>query len=596
MKLPKVSAVVAAAVLAPAVLFPSSASAADAPRPTGASGPDSGSAGTPDAAPTDAGQEDLDRAEVRRILADKASGVSVREAAEKALAAGTAAALREFLTTGLQNARYIDYRVDTVRILGVGGPAVKKAADTALRGSYADLVKFLEEGQFTARAQDDRAEVERILADPATGRLVREGAQKALDAGTPAALRHFLTVDLPKWRESDDRVKLVQIMSKGGPAVQAAAIAAMDGSYADIVKFLQEGQYTARAQDDRAEIERILADPATGPDTREAAQKALDTGTPTALRHFLEVELPNRREGDARLKLTQIMFMGGPAVKDAANTAMMGSYADVVKFLEEGQFTARAQDDRAEIERLLADPATGPGVREAGRKALDTGTPTALRHFVETELPVQREHDARVALSQIMAKGGPEVRAAANTAMDGSYADVVKFLQEGQYTARAKDNRAQVAQLAETGGPAVKKAALAALAGNEQAVATFLIEGWAKARAEDEAAAAKPGTEPTARPTEQPTTAPAAQTAATGGQVVQAAARTTSGTGTGTGTGTAAVTRTTTGATGSAAVGSGQLAATGTEGLGLEAGGAAAALAAGAALVVVSRRRRSAEG
>ncbi|MFD8315956.1 ALF repeat-containing protein [Kitasatospora purpeofusca] len=592
MKLPKVSAVVAAAVLAPAVLFPSSASAADAPRPTGASGPDSGSAGTPDAAPTDAGQEDLDRAEVRRILADKASGVSVREAAEKALAAGTAAALREFLTTGLQNARYIDYRVDTLRILGVGGPAVKKAADTALRGSYADLVKFLEEGQFTARAQDDRAEVERILADPATGRLVREGAQKALDAGTPAALRHFLTVDLPKWRESDDRVKLVQIMSKGGPAVQAAAIAAMDGSYADIVKFLQEGQYTARAQDDRAEIERILADPATGPDTREAAQKALDTGTPTALRHFLEVELPNRREGDARLKLTQIMFMGGPAVKDAANTAMMGSYADVVKFLEEGQFTARAQDDRAEIERLLADPAAGPGVREAGQKALDTGTPAALRHFVETELPVQREHDARVALSQIMAKGGPEVRAAASTAMDGSYADVVKFLQEGQYTARAKDNRAQVAQLAETGGPAVKKAALAALAGNEQAVATFLIEGWAKARAEDEAAAAKPGTDPTARPTEQPTTAPAAQTAATGGQVVQAAARTTSGTG----TGTAAVTRTTTGTTGSATVGSGQLAATGTEGLGLEAGGAAAALAAGAALVVVSRRRRSAEG
>ncbi|MGY0465573.1 ALF repeat-containing protein [Kitasatospora sp. cg17-2] len=591
MKLPKVSAVVAAAVLAPAVLFPSSASAADAPRPTGASGPDNGSAGTPDAAPTDAGQEDLDRAEVRRILADKASGVSVREAAEKALAAGTAAALREFLTTGLQNARYIDYRVDTLRILGVGGPAVKKAADTALRGSYADLVKFLEEGQFTARAQDDRAEVERILADPATGRLVREGAQKALDAGTPAALRHFLTVDLPKWRESDDRVKLVQIMSKGGPAVQAAAIAAMDGSYADIVKFLQEGQYTARAQDDRAEIERILADPATGPDTREAAQKALDTGTPTALRHFLEVELPNRREGDARLKLTQIMFMGGPAVKDAANTAMMGSYADVVKFLEEGQFTARAQDDRAEIERLLADPAAGPGVREAGQKALDTGTPAALRHFVETELPVQREHDARVALSQIMAKGGPEVRAAANTAMDGSYADVVKFLQEGQYTARAKDNRAQVAQLAETGGPAVKKAALAALAGNEQAVATFLIEGWAKARAEDEAAAAKPGTDPTARPTE-PTTAPAAQTPATGGQVVQAAARTTSGTG----TGTAAVTRTTTGTTGSATVGSGQLAATGTEGLGLEAGGAAAALAAGAALVVVSRRRRSAEG
>ncbi|MEV0188938.1 ALF repeat-containing protein [Kitasatospora purpeofusca] len=497
MKLPKVSAVVAAAVLAPAVLFPSSASAADAPRPTGASGPDTGSAGTPDAAPDGASQE---------------------------------------------------------------------AAD--------------------------RAEVERILADSATGRAVREGAQKALADGTPTALRHFLAVDLKGFRHSDYRVRTAQIFGAGGPAVKEAALRALDGSYEEIAAFVEKGQYTARAEDDRAEIERLLADPATGPDTREAAQKALDTGTPAALRHFLEVELPNRREGDARLKLTQIMYQGGPAVKDAANAAMMGSYADVVKFLEEGQYTARAKDDRAEIERLLADPATGRGVREAGQKALDTGTPVALRHFFEAELPVQREHDARVALSQIMAKGGPAVRAAANAAMNGSYADVVKFLQETQYTARAQDNRAQVSEIAETGGPAVKKAALAALDGNDQAVATFLIEGWAKAQAEDDAAA-KPGTEPTARPTEQPTTAPAAQTSATGGQVVQAAARTTSGTGTA-GTGTAAVTRTTTGTTGT--TGSGQLAATGTEGLGLEAGGAAAAVAAGAALVVVSRRRRSAEG
>ncbi|WP_030393958.1 ALF repeat-containing protein [Kitasatospora purpeofusca] len=499
MKLPKVSAVVAAAVLAPAVLFPSSASAADAPRPTGASGPDTGSAGTPDAAPAGTGQEDLDRAEVRRILADKASGVSVREAAEKALAAGTAAALREFLTTGLQNARYTDHRVEATQILAVGGPAVKKAAETALRGSYEDLLAFLKDGQHTARAQDDRVEIERLIADLPTWSKVREEGTKVLAVGTPAALRKFLAVDLQGFRHTDYRVRTVQIFSGGGPAVREAAMVALDGSYEEIAAFVEKGQYTARAE-----------------------------------------------------------------------------------------------DDRAEIERLIADPATGRGVRETGQKALDTGTPAVLRHFLEAELPVQREHDARVALSQIMAKGGPEVRAAANTAMDGSYADVVKFLQEGQYTARAKDNRAQVAQIAETGGPAVKKAALAALDGNEQAVATFLIEGWAKARAEDEAAA-KPGTGPTARPTEQPTTAqavPAAQTAATGGQVVQAAARTTSDTR----TGTTAGTRTTTGTTGSATVGSGQLAATGTEGLGLEAGGAAAALAAGAALVVVSRRRRSAEG
>ncbi|MFJ8430795.1 ALF repeat-containing protein [Kitasatospora sp. NPDC094019] len=492
MKLPKVSAVVAAAVLAPAVLFPSSASAADAPRPTGASGADT-AADKPDGSGT---QEEQDRAEIERLLADKASGVSVREAAEKALAAGTAAALREFLTTGLQNARHIDYRVDTFRILGVGGPAVKKAAEAALRGSYEDIVKFLKEGQYVARAQDDRAEIEAILTDLPAWSKVREEGGKALAVGTPAALRKFLTEDLQGFRHTDYRVRTAQIMG-----------------------------------------------------------------------------------------------VGGPAVRKAGEAALFGTYEEIAAFVEKGQYTARAEDDRTEISRLLADPATGRGVRETGQKALDAGTPAALRHFLEVELPVQREHDARVALSQIMAKGGPAVYKAASAAMDGSYADVVKFLQETQYTARAEDNRAQVSEIAATGGAAVKKAALAALNGNDQAVATFLIEGWAKAQAEDEAAA-KAGTGPTAGPTEQPAGAPAAQTgqSATGGQVVQAAVTTT----TGKGTGTAAVTRTTTGTTVTA--GSGQLAATGTEGLGLEAGGAAAALAAGAALVVVSRRRRSAEG
>ncbi|MFD0277064.1 hypothetical protein ACFVHB_24585, partial [Kitasatospora sp. NPDC127111] len=87
MKLPRVSAVVAAAVLAPTVLFPTMASAAEQPQPVGVSGPDTASDAAGDHDPT---QEEKDRAEVRRILADPASGRGVREAAEKALK-GTAA-------------------------------------------------------------------------------------------------------------------------------------------------------------------------------------------------------------------------------------------------------------------------------------------------------------------------------------------------------------------------------------------------------------------------------------------------------------------------------------------------------------------------
>ncbi|MEV7028012.1 hypothetical protein, partial [Kitasatospora sp. NPDC093558] len=89
MKLPKVSAVIAAAVLAPAVLFPSSASAADTPQPAGVSGPDTASGTPDDAGSHDAGeQEKRDRAEVQRMVEVKECGRGVRVAGVSALVGG----------------------------------------------------------------------------------------------------------------------------------------------------------------------------------------------------------------------------------------------------------------------------------------------------------------------------------------------------------------------------------------------------------------------------------------------------------------------------------------------------------------------------
>ncbi|MFF1904477.1 ALF repeat-containing protein [Kitasatospora sp. NPDC058218] len=149
MKLPKVSAVLAAAALAPTVLFPSMASAAEQPAPTGVSGPDTAS----DAVGDHDSQEALDRAEVQRILADKESGPDVRAAAKKALA-GTAADLRYFLTVGLEEERQSENRLKAAQLLS-GGPAVHNAARAALNGTYEDVLRFLKEGQYRARAEDE---------------------------------------------------------------------------------------------------------------------------------------------------------------------------------------------------------------------------------------------------------------------------------------------------------------------------------------------------------------------------------------------------------------------------------------------------------
>ncbi|MFB7663603.1 ALF repeat-containing protein [Kitasatospora sp. NPDC056138] len=151
MKLARVSAILTAVALAPAVLLPSSASAAENVQPSGASAPDTASETKPEKPST---TEEQDRVEILRILADKNTGPGVREAAQKALD-GTAQDLRHFLEIELQEQREIDNRVRVSQIINAGGPAVKKAGKAALKGTPQDVLNFLKEGQFTARAEDD---------------------------------------------------------------------------------------------------------------------------------------------------------------------------------------------------------------------------------------------------------------------------------------------------------------------------------------------------------------------------------------------------------------------------------------------------------
>ncbi|MGW2873320.1 ALF repeat-containing protein [Kitasatospora sp. NPDC001225] len=536
MKLPRVSAVVAAAVLAPAVLFPTTASATDTPKPTGVSGPDTGSDSAKDTEPQADGQEQRDRAEVKRILADPKSGVGVREAAEKALKGG-AAELRHFLDVEFDEQTRIDNQVRVSQIYAVGGPAVKAAAKAALRGTDEDITAFLTTGQYAARAEDeDRAKVEAIIADPLTGPKVREAAEKALKGGA-AELRHFLEVELAEKQQPDNLLRLTRIADGAegaGPALRLAAAVALNGSYQDVLDFLATGQYAARAEDeDRAKVAALVADPKTGPGVREGAEQALKGGA-ADLRTFLTTKLPRLRSDDNRVKLSQLMDQGGPAVREAASKALdAGTDAAVEAFLNEGFAKAQFEDDRVEVLRVIADKETGPHTAAAAQKAMD-GNAEDVRRFLTVELP----------------------------------------------NLRFSDNRLKVSQIIETGGPAVKKAAMAAYEGSYADLLAFLKDGWAKAQAEDQAAAAKQGNGAGSG------TGTGAGTGGTGQQpqTVQPAGLTT-----GTGTGTTTGTRTGGGTTGT--TGSGALAATGTDGLGWEAGGAAAALAAGAALVAAARRR-----
>ncbi|MCC3771959.1 ALF repeat-containing protein, partial [Streptomyces sp. UNOC14_S4] len=145
MKFTRVSGLVAAAVIAPAVLLSTPAVAA-----TGAKAP------APAAAKAAAPSAEEDRAAIARILADKASGEILREQAQKALD-GTPTDMRGFLETGQYDARDMDNSL-TISRIGSGkdvGPTMKEAVNKALMGTREDQVRFLEKGQYDAREMDD---------------------------------------------------------------------------------------------------------------------------------------------------------------------------------------------------------------------------------------------------------------------------------------------------------------------------------------------------------------------------------------------------------------------------------------------------------
>ncbi|MEU1423712.1 ALF repeat-containing protein [Kitasatospora sp. NPDC005751] len=312
----------------------------------------------------------------------------------------------------------------------------------------------------TKTDDENRAAIEKLLVYPnsylltAPSSYLREHAAAAL-AGTPEDRARFLASEVDRIRRDDARIAILRIMSAGGPAVKQAANAVLDVDDIEVFRaFLNQGQYEARAEDEkRAEVQRILDDPKSGPGVREGARKAL-AGTAADVEQFLTVGLKKAGEDDDRVLLGQIMAVGGPAVRAAAGAALDGTIDDVRAFLKVGQFVARAEDEnRAEVRRILDDAGTGRHVREAAEKAL-AGSAADVERFLKAQLEPLRESDDRIRVSQIVETGTPEVRKAGLAALEGTAADVRAFLAEGRFTARAKDEAAAKAAAEAAAKPA----------------------------------------------------------------------------------------------------------------------------------------------
>ncbi|WP_187645817.1 polymorphic toxin-type HINT domain-containing protein [Streptomyces sp. TRM49041] len=227
-----------------------------------------------------------------------------------------------------------------------------------------------------------------------------------------------------------------------------------------------------------------------GAGVKQAAEQAL-LGSEQDIRDFIE-GVDRIQFADDSVAASRLVAVGGPAVREAAKTALRGTPAELDSFLVSGWQAPLDEDRQVEISRIIST--AGAGVKEAGVAALKGG-PDDRKTFLEEGQFVAQQADDQVAVSQLFASGGPNVKAAAKLALRGTPEDVSEFLAVGQFVARNRDQEhATVAQLAEQAKLAGKQAATATKAAEEasaRAVTAAALAKEAAERAARETAAAK---------------------------------------------------------------------------------------------------------
>ncbi|MCA2217641.1 polymorphic toxin-type HINT domain-containing protein [Jidongwangia harbinensis] len=180
------------------------------------------------------------------------------------------------------------------------------------------------------------------------------------------------------------------------------------------------------------------------------------------------------------------LIEGGPAVRRAAEAALVGSDADVQTYYESGYHVAREADERAAVQVLAG--LDGPSTRAAALAALEK--PRAqMQAFARTGWQAPWDADERLRVYHLLESGGPTVRAAAQRALDGTAEDIDRFLGGGRESAEHSDDRLAATRMLTGGpgnsGPVLNTAAAQALSGSAEDLREFLRWGQFVARARD---------------------------------------------------------------------------------------------------------------
>ncbi|NUT05376.1 MAG: hypothetical protein HOV76_18035, partial [Hamadaea sp.] len=176
--------------------------------------------------------------------------------------------------------------------------------------------------------------------------------------------------------------------------------------------------------------------------TKQAALNALGGADDLAL-EFVRTGIPAAVAQDNRLAVMNLAVTDNSALTAAAKTALAGSDQTVATFLRTQNYPGRYSADRLKVNQILtAAKAAGDVVlAQKAQQALDTDTLQSLRDFLDTGQYTAAVMGERVRVNQILNSPdiGPEVKAAAQIALDGPAPGLRQFLSTGRYTAAERD-------------------------------------------------------------------------------------------------------------------------------------------------------------
>ncbi|MFI2712751.1 polymorphic toxin-type HINT domain-containing protein [Micromonospora sp. NPDC018662] len=421
-------------------------------------------------------QEARDNARLSRDFATTANlaGLAIQAGLDSVVAARSAATNAKLAATANDDAtRYANAAGADAKDAIAAAKQARADADRALRAANAAESYLLVAANAAFRARDAAnraAQHAEQAADAAIDAANHAGeaataaarATAAATAATAAANAAVETagqaIEIYNAARAADAERLAVWQDEGSEAARQAAAQYGQAQAAAKWDAVQAAQRDAETNQLIAEVLNPGTDPAvavvkarkvalnlsqaSGTWTREAAMTAL-AGADAQVVEFVRTGIAEAAGQDDRVAVRDLAVTDIPALRDAALAALAGSDAQVSEFLRTQNYTGRYTQDRLKVNQIMS-AATKAGdtfLAQKAQEALNSGDGQKLREFIASGQYTAAAVGQRVQVNQIMASAdsGPELKAAAQVALDGPPPGLRQFLDEGRYAAAERD-------------------------------------------------------------------------------------------------------------------------------------------------------------